>query len=165
MLPAIGANLGTGLLLAGTALAVGGQIQQGRAAEREAKNAAAISEFNAQQKLQEGKAQQQRSKREAEIQQRQGAELQASQRAAFGKAGVTGRGSPLTVQVDTAKQLELDRLTILREGSEALRRSESAAAGERLQASSFRQQGRAARRGSLLAAGGTALTGFGKILV
>ena len=153
------------VLLAGTAISVAGQYQQAKAAERESKNAASIAEFNAQQKLQEGKAQQQRFKREAEMQQRKGAELQAAQKAAYGKSGVTGRGSPLTVQVDTAKQLELDRLTILREGSEAIRRSESAAAGDRMQASSFRQQGSAAMRGGLLAAGGTALTGFGKLLV
>ncbi len=150
------------LMLAGTGIAAYGQYQQGQAAEQEAKNAAAISEYNARVAEQEGKAQELKSVSEAQKFARQGEALLAEQQVRYSKGGVlTGVGTPVTVGVGTAKQLEIDRQMILREGTEAVKFAESRAAGMRLQAKSYRQQGKYAGRGAILSATGTVLSGLG----
>jgi len=160
----MGVGLATALIIGGTGLAVAGQIQQAQAAKAAKKDAANIAEYNARVAEQEGKARRLKAESEAEKQRRAGIELQAEQEVAFGKAGVTGRGSPLTVKTQTAKELELDRMMLIREGFEAEKFAQSKAAGSRMQASSYRTQAKNIGRAGILSATGTALTGFGKLV-
>ena len=157
-------TLAMALIVGGTGLAVAGQIQQSQAAKAAKKDAANISEYNARVAEQEGKAARLKSEAEADKQQRAGAALQAEQQVQFGKAGVTGRGSPLTVKTQTAKELELDRQMLIREGFEAEKFAQSKAAGSRLQASSYRTQAKNIGRAGILSATGTAIGGFGKLV-
>ena len=81
----------------------------------------------------------------------------ASQRAAAGASGlVVNEGSPLLAQEESAAEGELDALAIRRSGSVAAARSRGQASLERL-------RGRQARRSSFFEAGGTLLTGVGRL--
>jgi hypothetical protein len=149
-------------MLLGTAASAYGAIQQGQAAKQEAQNAAAIMEYNAKVAEQEGKAQQMRASFEADKHSAMGEQLLAEQNVGFGRAGVlSGTGTAQVVRTETAKQLELDRLMILREGQEAVRGANARAAGMRLQGSSYRMQAKNAGRAGVLSATGTVLSGIG----
>ena len=76
----------------------------------------------------------------------------SSQRALYGRSGVTMEGSPLLVQLDTAEQGELDALAI-RYGGDV------AAAKERSTANLYRMQGSQATTIGAINAGTTLLSG------
>ena len=80
------------------------------------------------------------------------AKILSSQRALYGKSGLSMEGSPLLVMEDTALQGELDALTI-RYGGDV------AAANARSQANLQRMQGRAAQTSGYISAGTTLLSG------
>ena len=150
------------MMLIGTAVSAYGAYQQGQAAAQEAQNAATIMDYNAKAAEQEGKAQQMRASFEADKHSAMGEQLLAEQNVGFGKAGVlSGTGTAQVVRTETAKQLELDRLMILREGQEAVRGANASAAGMRLQGSSYRMQAKNAGRAGILSATSTVLSGIG----
>ena len=131
-----------------------------KARQSEAENAAAISEYNAQVSEQDAKAAEMSAEAAAERQARQGAELQATQKAQYGRSGVLFSGSPLTVMADTASQLELDRQMILHEGATAASRYRSKAKGERMGADAYGSQAKAYGRSATLAGGSSLLSGL-----
>ncbi len=149
------------IIAGGTVTAIG-QIQAGREAEAQAETEAAIAAQNARLKEAEAKAEQESAAAAAKAFAERGEEITARQRVLFAKAGVDpSRGTPLSVVLKTAEELEADRLTILREGaiSEAQRRAEARIFG--LRGSAARRRGKAALRGSRLAATGTILSTVG----
>lgn len=150
-------------LLIGAGVGVAGTVMQGVAAKREAENAAAISKYNADVANQQARGEEMRAEAEARRHERMARELQGRQIAEYGKSGVMFRGSALTVLADTARQLELDRLMILREGEETADYRRSQATGFRMQAKSYAEQGRNVLRGSILAGTGQAFSGYGNI--
>ena len=96
-------GLTTGLLLAGTAMSMYGQIQSGqRQAEAE--------EYNAQIAEQQATSATLRGKTQADLDRRRGESFISTQRARYGASGVTFRGSPLEVMAQTAEDIEYDAL-------------------------------------------------------
>lgn len=151
-------------------------IEQGRAARAQGEaeagifaQQAAIAERNALLAERQAEAEQQAAVEAARQQEREGEALKGRQRALFAKAGVLARGTPLSVIVETAENLEADRLTILREGFISAAQARGRADISRLQAGvsvargvAAKARGRAAGRAATLAAGGTILTTVGQ---
>ncbi len=132
---------------AGLAAAVGavGAISQSRAA-------ANVADYNAKVAENDAIAVRQASQFEEQRVRERNQRLMASQKAAFGAAGVRAEGSPLMVLQSTAEDAEIDALAVRYSGSiqEARAKSEAAAA---------RADGRAARTGGFFRAGTSLLTG------
>lgn len=146
------------LLIAGGTVQAVSTVQAGREARKQGEQKRAIENRNAQ--LAEKQAEEQRvaSAAEALKFERQGKALQSRQRALFAKSGVELRGSPLSVVVDTAQNLEADRLSILREGAIRAGTTKQRADIFRLEGSAASSRGKAAARSSILSAGGTLLS-------
>lgn len=144
------------LLIAGGTVATVSAIQQGRAAEAQGRFQEKIAARNAEQALREAEGKRQAAAEAAIQKEREGRKLKGRQRALFAKSGVELRGSPLSVLVETAQDIEADRLTILREGAIAEASDEFRAGILRAQGSAAKARGRAAKRASVLSAVGTA---------
>lgn len=140
------------------------QVQAGRAAKAQAETESDIAAYNARLKEAEAKAEQESAAAAAAQFAKEAEALTARQRVLFAKGGVEPtRGTPLSVVVKTAEELEADRLMILREGmiSGAQRRAEANIF--RMRGGAARARGRAAVRGARLAAGGTILSSVGEV--
>lgn len=149
------------LAIVAAAVVAGGQVQQGMAAKEEGKAMRKIAEYNAQVLEQQAVAAEQRAGYAATLQEREGRRLTARQRALYAKGGVmVDEGTSLTVLTETARELEMERLMVLREGKVAAGQARSRAYGEQLRGKAAERRGKAAFRGSLLSAGGTILTGI-----
>lgn len=151
-------------LITGVAIQTVSAIQQGRAAKTQARFQEAIAARNAKLAERKAEAEQQAALEAAKVKEREGKEILAQQRAAFAISGVQiGRGTPLSVAVETAKNIKAEELTILREGviSAAQRRGEADIF--RLTGKAAKKRGRAAGRAAILAAGGSILTGIGSV--
>ena len=145
----------TGLVMAGPLaipiMLVASAAFQGFASYRQAQGQEAIAEFNAKVSQQEADAKEKQAGIAAEQFRKEGVALQATQKTQYGRAGVlAGTGSPTTVRAETAKELELDRQMILAGGTAEGERFRNQAIGQRLQADSFKSQGRSALLGSVL---------------
>ena len=116
----MGVGLATALIIGGTGLAVAGQIQQAQAAKAEAKNAKMIAQQRAEVAKADADAAARREEAKGEQLRRKQLEMDASANVLVGKAGVTGRGSPLTVAAQRAKDFEMD-LAQLRTNANELR--------------------------------------------
>jgi hypothetical protein len=151
------------LLAAGTTATVVSQVQQGQSAKTQANFQSKIAARNAEQALEEAEGKRQ-SAAEAAIQaERRGKAIKASQVAGFAKSGVELRGSPLSVLVETAQDIEADKLTLLREGAIAGATDEFRAGILQAEGSAAKARGSAAKRASVLSGIGTAATGAGNI--
>ena len=150
------------IIAGGTVTAVS-QIQQGRAAAAQGAAAQAIAQRNA--LLAERQAEEERVAAAAAAlrQEREGKALKGRQRALFAKSGVELRGSPLSVIVETAQNLEADRLTILREGAIRAGTAQAQAGIFRAEGTAAKAKGRAKKRASILTAVGTGLSTGGQV--
>ncbi len=149
-------------LIVGGALTAKSQIDQGRAARQAGRDQEAIANRNAILAERQGEAEQQAAIVEARKQEREGKALKGRQRAALAKSGVEiSRGTPLAVIVETAENLEADRLTILREGAISASRRKGQADVLRAQGSAAKARGKATSRASRLASAGTLLSTVG----
>ena len=156
--------MATLMMVAGTALAGYGTYQQGVAAKAEGEGMAAVAEYNAKVAEMQGKEEQRRLNYQAELKADEMRRIRSEQTAAYGKSGVQFLGSPLSVIEETQKELEMDRLMLLREGVIAEQMGRSAAVGKRAEADMYKRVGRNKYRGSKLSAGGTILTGFSQVI-
>jgi len=152
----------TVLMVAGTAMAAGGQVMEGQAASNEAKGQAAMADYNA--KVSEQNAKQIEAKtafdqqREAEAASRRQSSLQAG----LGASGaVTTEGSPLLLQAKQASEDELSNLLVGYEGSIAAGQQRSQAALDKMQSSVYKTKASNVKTASYMKAGGTLLSGFG----
>jgi len=148
------------LLVAGTAVSSVSAIQQGRAAKKQGEAQAEIAARNAQ--MAEAQAEEQRVAAAAEAVriEEQGEALKSRQRALFAKSGVdVGKGSPLSVLVDTASKTAADAAEIRRQGVISSITSQSQAGIMRAQGASAKAKGTAAGRASILSAVGTGMSG------
>jgi hypothetical protein len=125
---------GTAFLVGSTALSAVGSLQQGMATATALEHNAAVAD-------QEAANERMKSDFEARQQRRRVRRLMGSQRAAYGRSGVTASGTPLDVLADTAGEAELERLVILRNGEVAAIGFENKAAGLRSQAGAARTAG------------------------
>ncbi len=107
----------TTLLIVGGALTAKSRIEQGRAARQAGETQEAIGQRNALLAERQAEAEQQAAVEAARKQEREGEVLKGRQRAVIAKSRVLTRGTPLSVIVETAENLEADRLNILREGA------------------------------------------------
>ena len=153
----------TTLLIAGGALTAKGQIEQGRAARQAGRDQEAIANRNALLAERQAEAEQQAAIEAAKQQRRRGEALKGAQRAAIAKSGVLARGTPLAVIVETAENLEADRLNILREGAISAAQRKAQADILRFQGAAAKARGKATARASNLAAAGTILTTVGTV--
>jgi len=151
-----------------TAIAVGagvqavGQIQAGAAADVASKNEQDLLNYNAALKDQEADQERARGVAEAKKFEKQARRLKGSQVVQLARGGVLAtEGTPSLLLEETALELEADRKTILEEGflRGSFRQSEGII--QRFEGRSARARGSAAKKGSVLAAGGTLLTGIG----
>lgn len=153
----------TGLIVASTLLSAGGQIQQGNAANASAKYNAQISNMNAsiadkqaRDALERGKLAEQEKRRDTQ-------RLLGAQTAAYAANGVDlSFGSPLDTITGSAALGEIDALTIRSNANREAYDFEVKGSNLRAQANLQRAEGKSAKTGSLLAAGGTLLGGAGK---
>ncbi len=150
-----------GLIIAGGVLTAKGQIEQGRAARAAGETQQAIANRNAILAERQAEAEQQAAVEAARQQEREGKALKGRQRAAIAKSGVLARGTPLAVIVETAENLEADRLNILREGAISAAQRRGQAGVLRAQGEAAKARGKATARASKLAAVGTILTTTG----
>ena len=74
-----------------------------------------------------------------------------------------GRGTPLSVVVETAAELKAEELTILREGAISAAQRKGEADIFRLRGEAAKKKGKAAGRAATLAAAGSILTGVGQV--
>ena len=151
-------------LIAGATVSAVSAIQQGRAARAQASAQEAIAARNAQLAERQAEAEQQAAIEAAAIQEEEGKRLLARQRAAFAVSGVEiGRGTPLSVVVETAAELKAEELTILREGAISAAQRKGEADIFRLRGEAAKKKGKAAGRAATLAATGSILTGVGQV--
>ena len=149
--------------IAGVTLAAVSTVQQGRAAEKQGRFQEKIALRNAEQARREAEGKRQSAAEAAVERERRGRALKGKQVAGFAKSGVELRGSPLSVLVETAQDIEADRLTILREGAIAGATDEFRAGIITAEGSAAKARGRAAKRGSVLSATGQVLSGVGAV--
>ena len=152
-----------GTLIAGTAVQVAGQIQQGRAAAAQGKTEQEIFNFNAAQKIKEAEEIRAAAQDEAIKFAREGRRLKGAQRVAIARGGVLAVGTPALLLEETAQELEADRLAILEQGFLRGEFAESEAFALSFAGVSAKARGKAAKRGAQLAAAGTLLTGLGEV--
>lgn len=148
-------------LVVGGALTAKSQIDQGRAAKQAGRDQQAINNRNALLAERQAEAEQQAAVAAARKQEKEGRALQGRQRAVIAKSGVQAIGTPLSVVVATAENLEADKLNILREGSISAAQRRGQADILRFQGAAAKKRGKAASRASKLAAAGTILTTVG----
>lgn len=151
------------IAVAGIGISAFAVIEQGRAAEEQGDFQAKIAERNAEQAQRDAEAQRQAAAELAVQKEREGRALKGRQRALIGKSGVELRGSPLSVLVETAQDIEADRLTILKEGAIAASTEEFRAGIIRAEGSAAKERGRAAKRGAILSAVGQTASGIASV--
>lgn len=143
------------------ALAAGGQIYSGIAAQREGESAAAMEEYNAKVAEQEAKQIEKRSEYEQKRQTEEAARTMGTLAAGLSASGaIPSEGTPLLLQAKQSAELELENLMIGYEGMTGAARARSQAKLDKMQAKLYRQKGRNQMIGSFAKAGSTLLTGF-----
>lgn len=151
------------LLVAGTAVTTVSAVQQGRDAKQQGEFQSKIAARNAEQAIKDAEGKRQAASEIAIQQEREGKALKARQRASFAKSGVELRGSPLSVLIETAQDIEADRLTTLREGAILASTDEFRAGVLTAQGRAARARGTAASRTSILSAVGIGASGLATI--
>jgi len=150
-----------GLVGLGVGLMAASQYAEGRAAQTDAQNQAAIAEYNAQVKEQEARQTEARSRFESIRQAEAAARGMGEMEAGMGASGVIPTtGTPLLVQARQASEYELENLMIGYEGQIGASRARSEAAGYQMSAQAYRSQASNAMRSAWLNVGTTLLTGF-----
>jgi hypothetical protein len=148
--------------LAGAGVSAYGIYQQGQAAEAQGKTEQKLLNYNAELKQKESDAERDRARVEAIHFRKEGEALMAGQRVDLAKGGVlTTVGTPALLLEETARNLDADRLQILKNGYLAGSFRESEAEGLRYQGRAARASGSNLQRGARLSAAGTLLTGAG----
>ncbi len=158
----VGIAIGAGAT--GVGLQAKGQYEQGKAAERQAKDQAILDEFNAKLAEREAKETQEAAAFEESKQRKAGARLKARARTKAGQAGIDPTDSFALVADETEQELELDALLIRRGGTVGARRLTAEASISRLRGRSALLRGRSARRAGRTRAIGTGLRGTAEFL-
>ena len=156
------ATIATAAAAAGAGISAYGQVQQGKAAKREADYSAATQDNNAitagYAAIQEG----QNAQREADQIREHRLRTIGSQRTAAAHSGLTLSGSVLDVMSDTSIQSEQDIQLALYRGQIGAYNQQGAATNFRNQATMTRMAGANAKRGAYFQAAGTLLSGIGQ---
>ncbi len=148
-----------GALVAGTAIQAYGQYQAGKAADQQSKAEAAWHNYNAQVAKREAEAEREATRAQATQQAKKAKAFQARQFSLIGASGVNIEGSPLLVVEDTAEQLKLEEIDILKHGARRASFYESQSILDTFSAGATRSRGSAARSAGRMGAFGSILTG------
>ena len=145
--------------IAGTAMSVAGQIQQGQAAAQAGKAQKAAAEYNAAVWAQHAELIGRQTELDIYRQQRAAQRLKSQQRVAYAKAGVLLEGSPTSVLIDSAAEAEMDMMITQYNADIAKKRALSGAEYQRYLGSVYEEQGKVAKKIAYFGAGTTLLTG------
>lgn len=163
---ALGASAGTaaltGALAVGTGVAVAGGLQQGRAAEAQAKSQQNIANFGAELKKREAEAERQRRIFNQKRIAREGAEASSALAASISAEGGGASPAGTEILVSQKKKTELDVLLEGFEGASKAKALEQEAQLLALGGKSAMKHGKNLKRASYFGAGSTLLTGFGE---
>jgi len=150
------------LMTIGGGIQAYGQYQQGKAAEAQGKAEQELANYNAKLKEREADAELERSRAEAKQFEREGRYLQGEQKVAIAKGGVLAtEGSPALLLEETERDLELDRLAILKEGFLAQSFRKTEAEGLKFSGRAAKARGQNIKTASRFQAAGTLLTTAG----
>jgi len=158
-----------GAVAAGAGVQAYGSYQQGQQAQQQAKAEAAWHQYNAsvarKQQAQKEAAEREQTAFETKQHRRQAEQLLSRQRSLIGASGVNIEGSPLLVAEDTAAQLRLEEVNIMKQSQRRLQglgAYESQAILDESMASASKAKGAAAGRAGAMSAIGTSLMGAGQ---
>ena len=147
---------------AGIGMQAIGSIQQGMAAAQQAKAQAAMAEYNAKVAKQQAEARRAAARFEQERQAKAGERVRSGLQAQFGASGgVPSEGTPLMIEAEQVAENELENLLIGYEGEVDAMRSESQAAGFKMQSDVFSSRASNARTAGFIGAGTSILSGLG----
>lgn len=148
----------------GTTMNVMGQLQAGKEAERQGKEAQQLANARAAMYEKDAKAERRRSVEEAKIEEEKGRRLLATQKSAAAAGGIMiNTGSPLVIEAETIDQIAKDKGFILEEGRMKSESLYNQAAYERAYGSIMKEQGKRAKKQSLWKAIGTGVSGYGSM--
>lgn len=149
------------LIAASAAASAVGAIQQGMAAQAQAKSAQDAANYNATIKRQQAAVELQQSGAREEQQRRQSRQMLGQQRAALAQAGIGMGGSALDIEEQSEFLSELDALTIRYEGDLKAKGLLAAAEGAEYEGRAAISAGKNAMTASYLSAGASLLSAAG----
>jgi len=147
------------LLVASTAITAIGAIQQGKAAEAQAKAQDDANKYNARVKEIQAGVEREAAGRREEQQRRKARQVLGEQRAALVQSGVGMMGSALDIEEQSATAAELDALSIRYEGEMAAKGLLYDAEAEKFEGRAALAAGKNAKNASYLKAGSAILSG------
>lgn len=137
-------------------------VQQGRAAEQQARAQAAWQRYNAKVEEREAEASMASAKFEAHQLAKAGKRLKGKQRAAYASRNLQMEGSPLEVLADTATNIELDKMVTLQYGRRYATQHRTRALLSGYEAGMSEARGAAAKTAGYWGAGSSLLGGVGQ---
>ncbi len=149
------------MLAASAAVSAVGAIQQGMAAQAQAKSAQDAANYNATIKRQQAASELQQANAREEQQRRGTRQVLGEQRAALAQAGIGLGGSALDIEKQSADRAELDALTMRYEGDLRAKGLLAAAEGAEYEGRAAIAAGQNAMTGAYLSAGASLLSAAG----
>ena len=149
------------MIAASAAVSAVGAIQQGMAAQAQAKSAQDAANYNATIKRQQAASELQQSGAREEQQRRGARQVLGQQRAALAQAGIGMGGSSLDIEEQSADRAELDALTMRYEGDLRAKGLLAAAEGAEYEGRAAISAGKNAMTGAYLSAGASLLSAAG----
>jgi 1-aminocyclopropane-1-carboxylate deaminase/D-cysteine desulfhydrase-like pyridoxal-dependent ACC family enzyme len=147
------------LVAASTAMQAVGAIQQGNAANAQAKANAQAAQYNANLKVMQAGVERQQAGAKEEAQRRRSRQMLGAQRAAIAQAGIGLGGSALDIAEQSELMAELDSLTIRYEGELRAKGLLAQADMDRYSADVYKFSGKQAKKDSFMRAGTAVLSG------
>jgi hypothetical protein len=147
------------LIIASTAMQAVGAIQQGNAANAQAKANAQAAQYNANLKVMQAGVERQQAGAKEEAQRRRSRQMLGAQRAAIAQAGIGLGGSALDIAEQSELMAELDSLTIRYEGELRAKGLLAQADMDRYSADVYKFTGKQAKKDSFMRAGTAVLSG------
>jgi len=149
------------MMAASAAASAIGAIQQGMAAQAQAKSAQDAANYNATIKRQQAASELQQANAREEQQRRGTRQVLGQQRAALAQAGIGMGGSALDIEEQSADRAELDALTMRYEGDLRSKGLLAAAEGAEYEGRAAISAGKNAMTGAYLSAGASLLSAAG----
>lgn len=150
------------LIAAGAGTMAAGQIQKGRAAEREGSTAYKIGLYNRDVQEREARAIEQKTRFESLRQAKEARRIRGKLRTKIAASGAEmGTGAAFDLEEEQLAELELENLLIGYEGGQRAARVRRQGEMDVVAGIMAKKRGKAAQKASYIEAGSTILTGFG----
>lgn len=147
----------------GTLMSAVGTIASGSAQAEQARAQSEAAAYNAAMQRAQAENERTTAKIEAQDRRKEGEAIMAAQRARIGAAGVTTEGTPLLIGQDTREQVETNAIRTIYGGEIRGRALEQGARLSDMQAASASRAASSALSNAYLSAGGSLLTGLGRM--